>query len=422
MSDDNNTLYCGDNLEVMRTLPDEFVDLIYLDPPFFSNRQYNVIWGDEAEKRSFEDRWDGGIETYISWMQDRLYEMRRILKNTGSIYLHCDWHASHRLRVLMDEIFGERNFRNEIIWSYRKWSKSTKQFLRNHDNIYFYSITEDNNFNIQFVPYSKGTFRRWKGKKQKSVFDESGKRIHQYSGEEESPGAPMPDVWSISIINPAANERWGYPTQKPEKLLERIIKASSNPGDLVMDPFCGCGTTIAVAENLERNWIGIEISYTACELMKQRLIHDCHASSDSFKIIGMPTTIDDAKKLQHFDFQNWILRKSHAFANVRKTGDKGIDGFSFMHKYPIQVKQSEHVGRNVVDNFKAALDRVGQKTGFIVAFSFGSGAKGETARLNRDEGYYIELVTVKQILEGHTLTKDERGKQVLSDLPFKDNK
>lgn len=211
-------------------------------------------------------------------------------------------------------------------------------------------------------------------------------------------------------------------TQKPEKLLERIIKASSNPGDLVMDPFCGCGTTIAVAEKLDRNWIGIEISYTACELMKQRLIHDCHASSNSFKIIGMPTTIEDAKKLQHFDFQNWILRKSHAFANVRKTGDKGIDGFSFMHKYPIQVKQSEHVGRNVVDNFKAALDRVGQKTGFIVAFSFGSGAKGETARLNRDEGYYIELVTVDQILEGHTLTKDERGKQVLTDLPLKDNK
>jgi len=419
MSDDTNTLYCGDNLEVMRTLPDEFVDLIYLDPPFFSNRQYNVIWGDEAEKRSFEDRWDGGIEVYISWMKDRLYEMRRILKNTGSIYLHCDWHANHRLRVLMDEIFGAKGFQNEIIWYYRGAGISKKRYGRRHDTILFYTNGKNWAFNADAVrtPYAKATVERFKH------YIGNVRDGHDFGVQELNPKGKHPDdVWEISIIAPSANERWGYPTQKPEKLLERIIKASSNPGDLVMDPFCGCGTTIAVAQKLDRNWIGIEISYTACELMKQRLIHDCHASSDSFKIIGMPTTIDDAKKLQHFDFQNWILRKSHAFANVRKTGDKGIDGFSFMHKYPIQVKQSEHVGRNVVDNFKAALDRVGQKTGFIVAFSFGSGAKGETARLNRDEGYYIELVTVDQILEGHTLTKDERGKQVLTDLPLEDNK
>ncbi len=399
-----NTLYCGDNLEVMRTLPEGSVDLIYLDPPFFSNRQYNVIWGDEAEKRSFEDRWEGGIESYISWMQDRLFEMRRILKETGSIYLHCDWHATHRLRVLMDDIFGEKNFRNEIIWHYRKWPTGKYQFQRNHDTILFYSKDNKNILNILYNPISERTLKRWKGAKQKAIFDKTGKRYAR-SEDKKTPGVPMDDVWDISIINASSKERWGYPTQKPEKLLERIILASSNEGDLVMDPFCGCGTTIAVAENLKRRWLGIEISYTACELMNQRLKTDCHAAEDSFEIIGMPTTIDDAKKLQPFDFQNWILRKCHAYASKRKTGDKGIDGFSFLHKYPIQVKQSEKIGRNVVDNFKSALDRKGGKTGFIVAFSFGSGAIGETARLNREEDYDIELVTVKQVLDGHTLTR-----------------
>jgi len=211
------------------------------------------------------------------------------------------------------------------------------------------------------------------------------------------------DWWEIPAIGSATKERLHYPTQKPESLLDRIIKASSKEGDVVMDPFCGCGTTIAVAQKLNRNWLGIEISYTACELMKQRLVQDCGASAESFQVIGMPTTVADARKLQHFDFQNWILRKCNAYASPRKTGDKGIDGFSFIHKYPIQIKQSDNVGRNVVDSFKSALDRTKQKTGFIVAFSFGAGAVGEAARLNRDEDYRIELVTVDEILQGHKL-------------------
>jgi len=406
-----NTLYCGDNLEVMRTLPDAFVDLIYLDPPFFSNKQYNVIWGDEAEIRSFEDRWEGGMESYISWMQDRLYEMRRILKETGSIYLHCDWHASHRLRVLMDDIFGGNNFRNEIIWQYRRWPAKQKNYQRMHDTILFYSKSnsKERTFNVELRPLADITKKIHKGKKQKALVIDG----HRWSKDQEelSEGTPIEDVWYIPTIAGHAKERFGYPTQKPEKLLERIIKVSSNEGDIVLDPFCGCGTTIAVAEKLKRQWIGIEISYTACELMKQRLIQDCHAAEDSFEIIGMPTTVDDAKKLQPFDFQNWILRKCHAYASQRKTGDKGIDGYSFLHKYPIQVKQSERIGRNVVDNFKSALDRKSLKTGFIVAFSFGSGAIGETARLNREEGYDIELVTVQQVLDGHTLTRTTESKE-----------
>jgi DNA modification methylase len=400
-----NKLYCGDNLEVMRTLPDEFVDLIYLDPPFFSNRQYNVIWGDEAEVRSFEDRWEGGMESYISWMQDRVYEMRRLLKPSGSIYLHCDWHASHRLRVLMDSVFGETSFRNEIVWHYRKWPTGKYQFQRNHDTIFYYTKSHDNThrFNQLYMERAESTLKRFGQAKIISGHDDDGKRVPSQIEENDSAGVRMDDVWDIGRVAPVKQL---YPTQKPEKLLKRIILASSNEGELVLDPFCGCGTTIAVAEKENRRWLGIEISYTACELMKERLLQGCQASSDSFEIIGMPTTVDDAKRLQPFDFQNWILRKGNAYSSPTKSGDMGIDGYSFFHKYPIQVKQSEKVGRNVVDNFKAALDRAGQKVGFIVGFSFTSGTIGEVARLNRDEGYDIELVTVERILDGHTLTKN----------------
>ncbi len=408
-----NSLYCGDNLEVMRTLPDEFVDLIYLDPPFFSNKKYAVIWGDEAEIRSFKDTWEGGIETYISWMQDRLFEMRRILKPTGSIYLHCDWHATHRLRVLMDSIFGKNRFINEIIWCYETGGRAKRFFPRKHDTILWYSKTSKYNFYYDQVALPRDTntmhepiLTDEKGKKyQRNI--KNGKEYRYYLDK-----GTLPNDWwdDIQAINPSAHERWGYPTQKPEPLLERIINASSNEGDIVLDPFCGCGTTIVVAEKLERNWLGIEISYTACELMKLRLTEDCGADSDSFQIIGMPTTVDDSRRLQHFDFQNWILRKCHAYSSKRMTADGGIDGYSFFHKYPIQVKQSEHVGRNVVDNFKAALDKKEQKTGFIVGYSFTKGAIAEVSRLNREKGYEIELVTIEEILEGHTLTKDERRK------------
>ena len=389
-----NIIYCDDNLTWLKKFPDKCIDLIYLDPPFFSNRHYEVIFNDGEEIRSFEDRWKGGINHYIDWMRERIFEMYRILKDTGSFYLHCDWHASHYLKVMCDGIFGNRNFRNEIVWCYRKWSIGTKKYVSNHDVILFYSKSERNIFNIQYIPLSEGTIKRWKGKKQISMYDDSGRRL---AGSEinESPGSPMPDWWLVSIINPAAKERLGYPTQKPEALLERIIKASSNKDDLVLDPFCGCGTTIAVAQKLGRKWIGIDVSPSACKLMKNRVEK---AGARGIEIIGLPLNIEELKKLPPFEFQNWCVGALGGTVNPKKVGDMGIDGFTFMYRYPIQVKQSENVGRNVVDNFETALQRANQDMGYTIAFSFTKGAYEEVAEA-KQRGLHIELLPVDKLLE-----------------------
>jgi len=388
-----NIIYCGDNLTWLKKFPDKCIDLIYIDPPFFSNKHYEIIFHDGAEIRSFEDRWKGGINHYIEWMKNRVFEMHRILKDTGSFYLHCDWHASHYLKVMCDDIFGYNNFRNEIAWCYRKWSIGTKKFVSNHDVILFYSKLDNNTFNIQYIPLSNGTIKRWKGKKQVSIYDETGRRLAS-SEVNESLGSPMPDWWEISIINPAAIERLGYPTQKPEALMERIIKASSNKDDLVLDPFCGCGTTIAVAQRLQRRWIGIDVSPSACKLMKNRVEKN---GARGVEIIGLPINIDDLKSLSANDFQNWCVGALDGTVSTKKSGDMGIDGYVFMTRYPIQVKQSENVGRNVVDNFETAIRRVSRDMGYIIAFSFGKGAYEEVARVKKN-GLHIELLTVDELL------------------------
>jgi SAM-dependent methyltransferase len=208
------------------------------------------------------------------------------------------------------------------------------------------------------------------------------------------------DVWPIQPIMPSSKERYGYPTQKPEKLLERIIKASSKPGDVVLDAFCGCGTTIAVAQKLNRRWIGIDISFTEIELVRDRMNS---LGAVGFPIIGMPTTVEDARKLEHFDFQNWIMRKIHGYPSAKKTADFGIDGFTFFNQYPIQVKQSEKIGRADLDKFYSAVRRKGKNKGYLIAFSFTSGAISEAQRLAREENIVIELVTVEEILSGKTV-------------------
>jgi DNA modification methylase len=266
-----NQLILGDNLEVLRTLPSESVDLIYNDPPFFSGRNYNVIWGDSNEVRSFHDIWEGGIDSYLIWLNARLWEMRRVLKKTGSIYIHCDWHASHYIKTEMDKIFGYENFRNEIIWHYKRWSAQAKQFQRHHDVIIVYSKTDNPEFNVQYEPYTDGTLRRWKGIKRKTTIAEDGSLI-QTEDTNGVKGANMGDVWQISVINPAAIERIGYPTQKPEELLERIIKTSSNEGDVVADFFGGGGTTFAVAMKHKRRFIGCDSSRVAISVTLDRLV------------------------------------------------------------------------------------------------------------------------------------------------------
>jgi site-specific DNA-methyltransferase (adenine-specific) len=387
-----NVIYCGDNLTWLKKFPDKCVDLIYLDPPFFSNRNYEVIFNDGEEIRSFEDRWKGGINHYVDWMKDRVFEMHRILKDTGSFYLHCDWHASHYLKVMCDDVFGSNNFRNEIVWCYRGAGYPKRDFGRRHDIILRYSKTKEYTFNLDDVrePYAEATVERFKhhiGNVRKGK-DFGTQKLHPL-------GKQPDDWWEIQPVAPSAKERYKYPTQKPEPLLEKIIKASSNKDDLVLDPFCGCGTTIAVAQRLGRKWIGIDVSPAACKLMKTRVEKN---GARGTEIIGQPLNIEELKKLPPFEFQNWCVGALGGTVNPKKVGDMGIDGFSFMNRYPIQVKQSESVGRNVVDNFETAMQRAKQDMGYIIAFSFTKGAYEEVAEA-KQRGLHIELLTVEKLLE-----------------------
>ena len=409
-----NRLVCGDNLEILATMEKESVDLIYIDPPFFSNRNYEIIWGDEAEIRSFEDRWEGGINVYIDWMKQRVIELHRVLKPTGSFYLHCDWHAGHYLKVMCDEIFGENNFRNEIVWCYSTSGRGKREFSKKHDTIFFYSKTKDYFWNDEEVriPYTKEYLdshfndKDNQGRRCRKRFD-AGKWRTYYPKKGMIPN----DWWEMPYVNSMAKERLGYPTQKPEALLDKIIKASSNKGDIVLDAFCGCGTALAVAQKLERRWIGIDISPSAIALIKKRL-GLIGVSQKDYETIGMPQKIDDLKKFKHFEFQYWVVNEMHGTPSPKKVGDMGIDGLSFLNHYPIQVKQSESVGRNVVDNFETALRRHFGKNakeffGYIIAFSFTKGAYEEVARVKK-EGFKIELVEVQDILDRKiSVLKDE---------------
>ncbi len=259
--------------------------LIYIDPPFDVGADFSMdieIGGDTFTKKpnileeiAYRDTWGKGADSFIAMIYERLILMRDLLAEDGSIYVHRDWRLNSVVRFVMDEVFGRDNYLNEIIWHYRKWSLPVKFFQKNHDSIFYYSKNVQSPsrvFNVvEYQPPSDGTLKRWKGKKQNATFDESGRRTAT-NLEEESTGSPLSAVWEISIINPAAQERIGYPTQKPEALLERIIKASSNEGDLVADFFCGSGTTAAVAERLGRKWICSDLGKFAVHTTRKRMI------------------------------------------------------------------------------------------------------------------------------------------------------
>jgi DNA modification methylase len=267
-----NKLILGDNLEVLKTISDDSIDLIYLDPPFFSNRNYEVIWGDEGEIRSFQDRWAGGIDHYIAWLKERVEQMYRVLKPTGSIFLHCDWHASHYIKTeILDRLFGMNNFRNEIVWCYSgPGSPGVKQFLKKHDTIFWYSKSSVWTFNLDYVrlPHSEKTKENFKSGLAGSGFDGAAREINEKG--------KVPEDWWTDIAIAARYPKGspnniGYPTQKPMALLERIIKCASNEGDVILDPFMGGGTSIAVADKLNRSWIGIDQSVQAVKATKLRL-------------------------------------------------------------------------------------------------------------------------------------------------------
>ncbi|MGO9269783.1 MAG: DNA methyltransferase [Terriglobia bacterium] len=476
---DTRVIYCGDNLEQLKKLPDACVDLIYIDPPFNSNRNYEVFWGETKEKRAFEDR-HASTQAYIEFMRPRCVELARVLKRTGSFYYHCDWHASHYVKVMLDQIFGENLFQNEIVWKRSAAHSDSKQgatqYGRIHDVLLLYSGGGVLAFNTQYVPYDAAytdshyrhldpdsgrryrkdnltankpggdTSYEWKGvrpykgrywafsKAKMEEFERQGRLVYTKSGMpeykrylDEMPGSPLQDVWDdIPVLNSQARERLGYPTQKPLTLLQRIITVSSNPRDIVLDAFCGCGTALVAAENLDRQWIGIDISPTACRVMAKRLRDVCRLREDEeywrhgkgFVVRDLPWTEKQLREIPPFEFENWAVIALGGIPNKTQVGDMGIDGriyplsaaphrtgkaageLDFMDDwYPIQVKQRDKVGRPDVDKFEAAMIRAKRKKGFFVGFDFSSDALTEIDAFFRRQHIIIVPLTVREILD-----------------------
>lgn len=513
-----NVLYFGDNLDVLkRHIADESIDLIYLDPPFNSKQAYNVIFQEKngtnasAQFQAFEDTWHwndaaaaamnevvttGGsrlveaikafnamipgsdLMAYLSMMATRLIQLRRVLKPTGSIYLHCDPTASHYLKILMDATFGPDSFRTEIIWKRSSAHSDTKQGRqqhgRIHDTILFYTAGDTWTWNPIYTPYDThyvdqfyrhiedGTGRRYrlgdltgpggaaKGNPHYEVMGVT--RYWRYSRErmeeliragrviqtapgavpqykrylDEMPGVPLQDVWTdLDPVAAQAAERLGYPTQKPEALLERIVATSTIPGDLVLDPFCGCGTTIDAAERLGRRWVGIDITYLAIGLVERRL-KDTYGPeiAQKFEVIGRPTQVDDAVDLarrDRYQFQWWSLDLVDARPhNERKKGaDRGVDGRIDFQEHPggpiksilIQIK-SGGVSRGDVATLigdmgrgfsMAALISLEDFTGPMIKEAASAGVFTPEDPIGAGKPSYprVQLLTIKQILEEH---------------------
>lgn len=503
-----NYLFYGDNLDVLRRhVKDETVDLVYLDPPFNSNANYNVLFGHAdgsraaAQIKAFGDtwRWDqaaaaafqetiqmGGevaqalsafqtllgeanMLAYLSMMAPRLIELKRVLKPTGSLYLHCDPTASHYLKLLLDSVFGPRSFRTEIVWkrssAHSDTKQGRKQHGRIHDVIFFYSKSEEWTWNAVYTPYEEGyiktkytqvdplsgrlyqlgdltaakpggdTSYEWQGRRpykgrywaySREKMDEMLAAGEIYLPEDpkavprfkrfldKQPGVPLQDFWPApDPINARAAERLGYPTQKPVALLERIIESSSNEGDVVLDPFCGCGTTIAAAERLKRNWVGIDLTALAISLIKSRLT--AMGSSD-YTVLGEPTTADDAVQLageDPYQFQWWALGLIGARpAEGKKGADHGIDGRLFFFdegNAPKQVIVSVKAGKVQVSHVRdlvGVLDREKAQIGVLISLNAATQPmRGEAA----SAGFYealghsyprVQLLTVEELLEG----------------------
>ena len=483
-----NLLYYGDNLDVLkRHIKDETVDLVYLDPPFNSNTDYNVLFAEKdgskaaSQIQAFTDTWTWNQESesvfaeivtaggrvgdclqafrtflgendmlaYLVMMAPRLVELRRAMKPTASIYLHCDPTASHYLKLIMDAVFGPGNFKNEIVWSYKRYTAQAKRFQRLHDILFYYAKSDEALFNDLREDYGSksgkadshykqdenGKWYRWqkrKGKEPYKIFlSEGGRRIG--------------DVWEIPIINASAQERIGYPTQKPIALLERIISASSNPGDVVLDPFCGCGTTIAAAQALDRRWIGIDITHLAITLIKQRLkdsfgieqvvramlsgkgetekvgeaATEYGEAKRSFYVVGEPTSEPDAAALAASDpyqFQWWALGLVGARPVEQKKGaDKGIDGrIVFQGDKPgsfenvILSVKAGHTGSSHVRDLKGVLEREKAAIGVLISMQEAT-APMKTEAVTA--GFYesatwgrkypkVQLLTVAELLVG----------------------
>jgi len=522
-----NRLYYGDNLDVLRRyVADESVDLVYLDPPFNSNANYNVLFAEKsgtkaaAQIKAFEDTWqwdesaaaayrdvveqggsvaqaliafrtflgDSDMLAYLAMMAPRLVELRRVLKPTGALYLHCDPTASHYLKMLLDAVFGPAMFRNEIVWQRTGAHGSSKRFGPIHDTVFFYTKSDMYVWNPAYLPLPQDTADEWfnnvepgtgrrfnrntltapgvrtgsSGKPWRGI-DPTAKGRHwavpgfarevigdldtlealdaldkmgrvfwpQKAGGtpmlklylDESKGVPAQDVWTDIRLQTSASERLGYPTQKPEALLDRILSASSNEGDVVLDPFCGCGTTIASSQKLNRKWIGIDVTHLAIGLIKKRL-SDAHGESikSTYETIGEPTSVDDAAALAASDpyqFQWWALSLVGARPAEQKKGkDRGIDGRIYFHddtsgdtKSVILSVKAGHTGPDHVRDLRGTVEREKAAIGVLITMDKPTAemrkeaATGEFYASEWGQHPKIQLLTVAELLAGKQINR-----------------
>jgi len=467
----HDTIYCGDNLRVLKYFPDECVDLIYIDPPFFSGKNYDLVFGDKYAIRAFQDTFEGKKETYLSFMEDRIRHLHRILKPTGSFYLHCDHHASHYLKVICDAIFNKENFKADIIWKRTIQVKNVKKnYSRNIDYILFYTKSNSYTFNTQYTPLRKEQIKKYYNNIEKETgrrYNHSGLtrkgsginklKFHDkgtistplgvsfgwsqetYEKEykknplcihwsknnkprkkiylDEHKGIPLTILWDdIPELPTNSSERLGYPTQKPEALLERIIKASSNEKDIILDSFCGCGTSLVVAEKLNRKWIGIDVSPIGCTVMAKRIGYQLK------NIQGMKYSLKQAKELDWMDFQKWTIKSIDGIPLTKKGADKGIDGWQNNNKFnesvPVEVKQHK-INYNDVLKLNSVIEREKKKGGFMIAFEITKPASIEIKRLKRTTKRDIVFISFDDLFNRETLLKKGAIKPTMLERHFK---
>ncbi len=408
-----NRLIWGDNLHVMRQLPSESVDLIYIDPPFFSNRNYNVIWGDQNEERSFSDIWEGGLDGYLVWLNARLYEMKRLLKPNGSIFVHCDWHASHYIKVEMDKIFGYENFKNEVIWHYGLGGFNVKRwFPRKHDVLFYYAKSWPSHHNKIRAGVSK-----WMDAKYSQTDDKGKYFIQNGTKYYLKGGKPVDTIWDHDelidhTMSQTSSQRVGYPTQKPEEVMERVVEASSNPGEVVLDAFCGGGGTGVVAQRLDRRWIMIDQSRVAVAVTAERLKND--ATTRELGDNPPPDfTVEhwgiyEADKLSQMpaqDFRQFVL---HCYDARVRSEDPGIHGYKGSGaRIPVWVgspKRRERATAQDVNAFAEAITRLdryqgdeGLRDGTMLAWGFRQDAREAAELLRNRDGLEIGLVRLNQV-------------------------
>ena len=507
-----NTLYYGDNLAILRDhVADKSVDLVYLDPPFNSNATYNVLFKapdghqSQAQIEAFDDTWhwtpsaeqafdevmqsgnsdaatmlmamrqflgENDMMAYLAMMAVRLIELHRVLKPTGSLYLHCDPTASHYLKILLDAVFRPQNFVNEIIWkrygAHNDVGQGSRHFGRVHDTILFYSKSEKRKWTQLFTPldqaYVDETYRLTdpvSGKKYTTTpltgpgGAEKGNPVYEWNGHtrawryakstmqklhddgklhysktgyvrqklflEDSKGVPVQSIWTdIKSLSGSLKERLGYPTQKPVALLERIISASSNPGDVVLDPFCGCGTTLHAAAKLDRKWIGIDVTHLAIGLIRRRLSEAFPKMT--FDVVGVPRDVEGARELakqDKYEFQKWALSMIDAqpYKGGKKGGDGGVDGYLYFkpdgkktEKAIVSVKGGQSLTPAMVKDLIVTVDQEGAKMGVFLTLeppTKGMVAQAAAAGFYKPPGDQqwktpfpkIQIVTVEQLFQ-----------------------